>query len=319
MEYDWERTFPFLEIDENIVSRLFQGVLQENNIVNITPIDEGCRTTNYIISTNNINKKYLLKIFFPMEENYMREIKLLTMLKENKAIPVPKIYKISRDELIENREYAIYEYMNGQTLSKAISDGYQLEDGFVKSVARALAKIHSYKFDKVGFLDENLHVIDNFPPLIEWYEILMGHMAKKRLGKDIVNKICRLVKQNDEILLELDKDIRLVHGDFQGTNILMENRHLSGVLDWEFVMAGHPIADIGQFFRYEEYFNKSLINVFKEEYNNNSDYKLSDNWYKVSKLRDLTNLIQLINTEDDMPNKHKHIKKMITSTINNFD
>ncbi|WP_238919143.1 aminoglycoside phosphotransferase family protein [Clostridium sp. YIM B02555] len=319
MEHDWERTFPFLEIDENIVSKLFEGILQENNIVNITPVDEGCRTTNYIISTNNINKKYLLKIFFPVEQNYMREIKLLTMLKENKAIPVPKIYKISRDELIENREYAIYEYMNGQTLGKVVSDGYKLEDGFVKSVARTLAKIHSYKFDKVGFLDKNLHVIDNFPPLIKWYEILMGDMAKKRLGKDIVNKICRLVKQNDEILLELDKDIRLVHGDFQGTNILIENGHLSGVLDWEFVMAGHPIADIGQFFRYEEYFNKSLINVFKEEYNNNSDYKLSDNWYKVSKLRDLTNLIQLINTEDDMPNKHKHIKKMIISTINNFD
>ena len=128
--------------------------------------------------------------------------------------------------------------------------------------------------------------------------------AKKRLGKDIVDKINHIVKENKKILIELDEDIRLVHGDFQGTNILIKDNRLSGILDWEFAMAGHPLADIGQFFRYEEYFNKNLIEVFEDEYNKNSSYKLMDDWYKISKLRDLANLIQLINAKENMPNKY---------------
>ncbi|MDR3594945.1 aminoglycoside phosphotransferase family protein [Clostridium sp.] len=319
MEYDWERTFPFLEIDKTIVSKLFKGILKESNIANVIPINQGCRTTNYIIETDGNKDKYLLKIFFSMEQNYMREIKLLTMLKEDKALMVPKIYKISNYELIGNRQYAIYEYMDGKTIGMAINAGYELDEYFVRNVARSLAKIHSYKFNKVGFLDEKLHVPEELPPLVFWYENLMGNMAKRRLGESIVNKINLIVKQNKEVLDELDKDIRLVHGDFQVTNILVKDGNLSGILDWEFAMAGHPIADIGQFFRYKEYFNKNLLEAFEDEYNKNSDYKLSGNWYKISKLRDLINLIQLIDTKDDMPKKHEHIKSMVVDTIDGFD
>ena len=54
MEHDWERTFPFLEIDKSIVSILFQGILEEKDIINVIAINEGCRTTNYIIETNEL-------------------------------------------------------------------------------------------------------------------------------------------------------------------------------------------------------------------------------------------------------------------------
>lgn len=317
MEYDWERTFPFLEVDNSIVSKLFEGILSENNIVSVTPINQGCRTTNYIIESDR--SKYILKIFFSMEQNYMREIRLLTILKDNNILPVPKIYKASKHELIGNRQYAIYEYIDGETVGIAINDGYELDESFVRSVARALAKIHSYKFSKVGFLGEKLNISKELPPLICWYENSMGNMARMRLGKSIIDKINKIVEKNKQVLNELDKDIRLVHGDFQVTNILVKDGNLSGILDWEFAMAGHPIADIGQFFRYEEYFNNKLIQSFQEEYNKNSDYKLGNNWYKIGKLRDLINLIQLIDTKDDMPNKHNHIKTMVMDTIRGFD
>ena len=316
MEYDWERTFPFLEIDKSRVSKLFEGILEENNIINIIPINEGCRTTNYIVETNESQSKYILKVFFSTEQNYKKEIKLLTKLKENEMIPVPKIYKISRHEIIQNREYAIYEYIEGKTIGQAISEGYVLEENFIREVARSLAKIHSYKFDKVGFLDENLNIREGLPPLITWYENFMGERAKKRLGNIIIDKINYIVNDNKKILIELDKDVRLVHGDFQGTNILIKDNKLCGILDWEFVMAGHPLADIGQFFRYEEYFNDNLLQEFEKEYIKCSGYKLSKDWYKISKLRDLINLIQLMNGEENMPNKYTNIKKILINNIN---
>lgn len=316
MEYGWERTFPFLEVNNIIVNKLFDSILKDQYITSVIPINEGCRTTNYIIKTNESEQKFILKIFFPSEQNYKKEIKLLSKLKEDNMEHIPKIYKVGRDEIIQNREYAIYEYVEGISIGEAISKGYSLEKSLVKDVARFLAQLHSYRFEKAGFLDEDLKVKKELPLLISWYEKFMGNRAKERLGKEIEDKINDIVNKNTKILTELDNDIRLVHGDFQGTNILMKNNKLCGVIDWEFVMAGHPLADIGQFFRYEEYFDASLIQVFEEEYNKNSNYKLIKNWYKVSKLRDLANLIQLINGEEDMPNKYSNIKSILIKNIN---
>ncbi|WP_160687458.1 aminoglycoside phosphotransferase family protein [Clostridium sp. C2-6-12] len=318
MEYDWERKFPFLKIDKNVVEDLFEGILDKQGVTDVIPIDEGCRTTNYIIETNGIPQRYILKIFMSKEQNYKKEIRLLTRLKEDGILPVPKIYRVSEHESIQGREYGIYEYKEGKTIGQAISEGYKVSEEFVRDVAKYLAMIHNYKFIKAGFLDEDLNLEIEVPGLVSWYEMFMGTNAKNRLGKDVVNKINKIVQENEKILLELDKDIRLVHGDFQGTNILVKDNKLSGILDWEFSMAGHPIADIGQFFRYEEYFDNNLIKAFEEEYNKNSDYKLIEDWYKISKLRDLTNLIQLINGNEDMPNKYANIKAVVVNILKQF-
>lgn len=318
MEYKWERTFPFLKVDNDIVNKLFEDILEEQSIINLVPIDSGCRTTNYVVETNNSKRKYILKIFFQQEQNYKKEIELLNRLR-NKFIPVPKLYKFARHKVIENREYAIYQYIEGKTIGHAIREGYRLEENFIRQIARSLAKIHSYKFDKIGFLDNNLNVIEEMPPLASWYENFMGDMAKKRLGKTVADKIAIMIENNEKILTKLDSDARLVHGDFQGTNIIIENGKLAGILDWEFAMAGHPLGDIGQFFRYEEYFSKNLVQIFEYEYNKVSDYKLTGNWLQISKLRDLVNLIQLIDTEEEMPIKHKNIKEIIINTLNQLD
>lgn len=318
MEYDWERTFPFLKISKSVAENLFEGILDREKINNVIAIDEGCRTTNYIIETDEITKRYILKIFFSTEQNYKKEIKLFSKLRREGITPVPKIYRVSKHESIEGRDYAIYEYKQGKTLGQAIGEGYIVTEEFVREVAKYLAMIHKYKFRKAGFLNENLNLEIEVPPLVSWYEMFMGANARKRLGKDIVDKIEEVVKENKKILLQLDKDIRLVHGDFQGTNILVKDNKLSGILDWEFAMAGHPIADIGQFFRYEKYFNNNLIEAFEDEYNKNSDCKLMEDWYKISKLRDLTNLIQLINANEDMPNKYGNIKALVVNILKEF-
>lgn len=314
MEYNWERTIPFLKLNIDEIRKLLDGILNNKNIINVTPINEGCRTTNYIVETTD--KKYSLKIFSLTDKSYSREYKLLNMLK--KDILVQKVYKISNDSIIEGREYIIYEYLEGETLGQALKNGYILDESFVRDVAKTLAEIHKYKFNKVGFLDENLNIIKELPPLTNWYELFINEKVKERLGDALLNDIKNIVKENENELSELDEYPRLVHGDFQGTNILINNGDLAGILDWEFVMAGHPLGDIGQFFRYDKYFSDYLVKVFEDEYNKFSDYELVNNWYKISKIRDLVNLIQLINGEKDMPNKYNDIKDIIVNNVKNI-
>lgn len=311
MEYDWERTIPFLKLNIKKVGKLFEGILDEKDIVKLIPIDEGCRTTNYIVETRD--KKYSLKIFVSDDDSYNREYKLLNMLREK--ILVQKVYKISNDDIIDGKKYIIYEYINGITLGQALKNGYILEESFIREVARTLGEIHKFKFNRVGFLDENLNVSKELLSISRWHELFINENVKERLGDDIVANIINILKDNEDDLLKLDNSPRLVHGDFQGTNILINRGKLSGILDWEFVMAGHPLGDIGQFFRYNEDFNNHLIKVFEDEYNKSSDYELMNNWYKISRLRDLINLIQLISADEDMPNKYKNIRDIIIRDI----
>ncbi|GAA0079146.1 hypothetical protein UT300005_35250 [Clostridium sp. CTA-5] len=316
MEYNWERSLPFLNIDLHTANKLLKEILEDNTIENIIPINEGCRTSNYILKITNSNKKYILKIFPELNCDYKKENNLLKLLKDK--VQVQNIYYISKSYIINNRTFALYEYIEGKTLGQAIKDGYIIDENFIKEVAKALAMIHKFKFNSIGEFNEKLEVVNKLPPLYTWYANFMDINFKNRLGQDVIDRINTIVQNNLQALIELDKDISLVHGDFQGTNILINNKKLAGIIDWEFSMAGHALADIGQLFRYENYFDENLINIFEKEYNKHSDKKLIKGWYKIAKLRDLVNLIQLISAKEEMPNKYKEIKGIIMKTLNIF-
>lgn len=312
MEQNWERTLPFINIDIKTVEILFEDILERSQIKSISSVLEGCRTTNYIIDTEN--KKYLLKIFFSREQNYKKEVMLLDKLQKD-GINVQAVYKISSSDIIDGRDYGIYEYVDGISLGRYLSEGNQVDKSFIRSIAKVLAQIHSYRFKTTGFFNEKLEVVNTLPPLKEWYDMFLNKNARDRLGADIVKRINIAVNNYSAILEYLDKDIRLVHGDFQGTNILINNNKLGCILDWEFSMAGHPLADIGQFFRYDQYYNIDIIKEFEEEYRKHSDYILSDDWYKISKLRDMVNLIQLMAMDKNMPNKFNDIRNIIEKSL----
>lgn len=316
METGWERTLPFLKVNRKIVEELFKGVLEKNQIKEISIIDEGCRTTNYIVESI-FNKKYILKIFYEKSDSYKKEIKLFKEL--SGKIPVSYIYKFSRAEFLEKREYIIYNYLEGQSLSSYIQRGNKIDSELAKQAACILSSIHKNRYNKIGFLNENLIIKQELPPITEWYKMFMGKNAVRKLGENLKEKILHIVNQKKGRLIELKNSASLIHGDFQGTNILVKDNNISGILDWEFSMAGYPIADIGQFFRYDNCFDNDLLQIFKCEYNKHSHYKLEEDWYKLAKLIDLVNLIQLLDKDAHMPNKDKDIIGIIRKSLNQLE
>ena len=310
MEKNWERTLPFVNIDTESVKELFSDI--DNDIKEIKLIEEGCRTTNYIITSKE--KKYLLKIFFSDEQDYKKEQILLKRMRAE-GIPVQEVYKICKNKYLGNKLYGIYEYIEGISLSKYLKSGQKVPVEIVRQCAEILGKIHKHKFERIGFFNENLEISEHLPPVKEWYELFITERVINRLGEDTVDRIRAIVNKYEDQLDNLDKDLRLVHGDFQGTNILINNNNVTCILDWEFTMSGHPLADIGQLFRYDQYYDEYLIKEFEKCYRLNSDYVLQDNWYNLSKLRDMINLIQIINNKGNMPNKIKSIRSIMKKII----
>lgn len=315
MEIGWERTLPLVKINNDLIINLFKGVVKAEDIVHIDLLDEGCRTTNYMISTKSENK-YLLKIFYENDKSYKKDISLFNMIKNN--IPVQDILKIDRDMRINNKEYIIYRYIDGNTISQWLKQGKKLTKELLISVASILGQIHNIKFETRGYLDEKLNVTNEVEPIANLFDKHINDNVKLRLGNENINKIKSIIYKYEEELSYIEKDSRLIHGDFQGTNIIINNETVSGIIDWEFCMSGSPLMDMGQFFRYEEYFDNELIIAFENEYKKVCDYKLMDNWYNISKIIDLLSLIQLMNRDEDMPNKYNKIIQIIEVVIEKF-
>jgi aminoglycoside phosphotransferase (APT) family kinase protein len=62
----------------------------------------------------------------------------------------------------------------------------------------------------------------------------------------------RLAVRCGELLAASPPRARLVHGDFNGKNLLVDDRgELTAVLDWEYAWSGAPLADIGNLLRFE--------------------------------------------------------------------
>lgn len=312
MENGWERTLPLVKINKEIIISLFKNILNFEEIVHINLLNEGCRTTNYMVSSKN-NKKYVLKIFYENYKNYRKDIALFNMLKEH--IPVQEIYKIGQDNSIENKKYIIYKYIDGETISQYVNEGNEITKEIVESVAEVMGRIHSIKFKRMGSLDDKLCIKNERGSIVELYNKYINDNVRLRLGSENINKIKQIVDNYKNDLAQLECDVRLIHGDFQGTNIIINNNSVASIIDWEFCMAGSPLMDIGQFFRYEEYFNSELINIFENKYREICDYELIDNWYNISKIIDLISLVQLIGRDQEMPNKYNKIKEIVENTI----
>lgn len=316
MNKSWERSIPFYQIDGQTANHLFSYFDSKLRVASISPLLEGCRNTNYVVQMHNSDATFLLRIFPINDDSWKKEKNLLSTLKSE--IPVQQLYFISQDDSIESKTYAIYEFLKGITLESTIHSGYIPNNQLMSDIGKVLALIHKHTYTKVGFINESLEVKDILPPFETWYEMFLGKNARMRLGRNLVNKIERIVSLNKDYLKDISKQISLVHGDFRPTNILIHNGKLRCILDWEFAMAGHPLADIGQLFRREEYFVENLRREFEKAYLEESVVKIPDNWYQLSKLRDLVNLLQMINAEGDLPQKYMDVKCLISQIAYNY-
>lgn len=121
----------YLYIDESIANHLFNPFDPKIKVKKITPLLEGKRNSNYVVHVNNSNIIFLLRIYAPDEDYWKKEEALLSLLKRS-DIPIHKLYFLAQDESIGNRDYAIYNYVQGISLSKAINFGYNPENKLIK-------------------------------------------------------------------------------------------------------------------------------------------------------------------------------------------
>ena len=168
-----------------------------------------------------------------------REYRVITAL-NNTDLPVPKTFALCEDTEVIGTTFYLMEFMDGRVLWDASMEDSNTAEalGVYTSMNNTLAKLHSVDPIKVN--------LESFGRPGNYVGRQVSIWSKQYVDSETeeiveMNKLIDWLPQN----LPSDKPLRIVHGDFSLTNLMMHNDRpeVIAILDWELSTLGDPCAD----------------------------------------------------------------------------
>jgi thiamine kinase-like enzyme len=306
LDLDWERSAPILDLGIDEMKKIFAEYDRALIITNFKIIQIGCKNSNYIVSADA--GKYLLRI--TRRNDFSNEKAVFALLKDKINVP-DLLFNAANDKI----NIFIYQYIYGDSLQKRIIESNECEYSLLEQVAEAAAVIH-------GIPQENaskLAALD-VPPIEMWYEVFLNNpIVRQRLNDGIHKRIRKLIIDKQEFIPAIKRYRSLVHSDFRPANMIVDKHNQVYFVDWESAWRGYALVDIGQFFRYIQFFDDSHINLFKNTYSACANRDIPDNWFELSLFIDLVNLLQLLSIKQDAPLRNADLLNIINKKLEYFN
>lgn len=208
-------------------------------------------------------------------------------------LPVPQILELGPD-------WALMDYLPGSPISAhspALAD-----------VGRCLAVFSQIQFDHMGDITEDGRVetlpFDGF--LGFFSQELTKPETKQWLSSPLLDRLLRFIDRHADIYRCFDAHSSFVHGDFNPGNILVEGDRVTGIIDWEFAMAGSPMIDTGNLLRhFGTEVEGTLANGMRDH-----GMPLADDWVFQSQLADLVSHIEFLSSDHSAQFKEQCVQRI---------
>jgi aminoglycoside phosphotransferase (APT) family kinase protein len=278
------RRFPHIAFDPERI-RPFLG---DRQVLSYQLLAGGAINSNYRIQVTG-GEVYLLRLYSrgsPALEQYA-----MSFVKE--VLPVP-------DVLHAGDGWAVMRFLPGEQLRGAPEAAF--------ATGRALAQIGQVQFASSGAFSPG-GGIEPFPfGGFEGFvnQCLDNLEVQRWLGPDLIQGVQRLLRREAVRYSELDQESRLVHGDFNPTNLLVSDGRVTGVLDWEFAHSGTPYMDIGNLLRnlgpeYDETVARGL---------SAGGMNLPDDWRERAALADLGSHLEFLTSAHSDDFKRQCVRRV---------
>ena len=265
--------------------------LKEDKLKYIEPLDLNSQT-----SVGNVNSirigvlesgKQVIIRCHPkgVKNGYFYSESLAAKLALENGIPAYKTYTIHDLSSDDDISYQVIEKLSGDSIQFYLDKYPEKEEKIVYEMGKTMAKLHSVKVDGFGpFNNEEAkkgHLIGTFNTLNESMnagldENLDRLVKYNIISSEIAKKMKSLFKNNP--LLDFNEPV-LIHNDFADWNLLTDGNTVSGVVDWDECVGGHPIQEIAC---WSTFFDPERINSFLEGYY--SENKKPDNFEELFQL-----------------------------------
>ncbi len=298
------------------VANATRQFFNRGNPNHIKLLSGGFRNTNYLLDYGD--ERFVIRFFTESPSVGECETCLLRLAKAN-GICVPDVidYKI-----IDGRGVAALRFVDGELLSSLLYTQPNIAMGVFTEVGAELARIHSLKFPTAGHIGAGCNLVHAFPDFCneakEYLLTTLSGIASTRLDPRLTQRLRETAEQYWHLVYETYNGPTLVHSDFNPKNILvtlLPEPQVTAVLDWEFSMAGHPLIDFGNFFRFEkEDYPTDARAAFIVGYQRGGGL-LPEGWEKAAKLLDLTSMVDFLSREGEYPKTFHTARTVIASIL----
>jgi aminoglycoside phosphotransferase (APT) family kinase protein len=235
-----ERRYPIVEIGVEVAARLLEplGRLPRPNTLQL--LAGGHINTNYAITLDN-GQRLVLRIFSQGEAALRKEAEVLQTMAG--SVPIPHLHLAVFAPLSFKYPYAVLEWIEGAPLNEVLTSHPKAAFQIGEAVASTLLTIRERALP--GY---------TCAPFVETIrDCLFERGAAQYLSRQTATRLWTLVQKQDPVLQELCGVQVLVHGDFQGDNILLRpdarQWRVAAVLDWEWAHSGCYLQDVGSLLR----------------------------------------------------------------------
>jgi aminoglycoside phosphotransferase (APT) family kinase protein len=309
------RASPLIEITPAQIKLLLSPILGEQDIVDIKQVEGGLTNTIYCVTPSN-NAPIALRLFAGTRENFLRECFLLTSLQD--SLPVPNLLLADDSCGLFPVPYLAYQWIDGIHLNecrKRVTPSTLLS--LAEPLGKLLARVAASSIEPGLFSPS-----DSMAELLSLNEErLFRGIARTRLGDSLSLALWRKLEQSAPLFEKLSPTNCLVHGDFLGRNLLVEETQsswrIAGLIDWEASFLGWALWDVGNLFRYRGRYSLAFREDFERGYREAGGF-LPNDWWRLSRLLDATRLVGTLNETRELPNVFEDCRELITAVTEDY-
>jgi aminoglycoside phosphotransferase (APT) family kinase protein len=331
MREKWNRGTALLELELDQLTGLIQHAFPRDRAVAAEFAEGGLANTNIKVRLQNHAQPILVRIFVRDPSAARKENAILHLIRQRDVpVPVPKVFDLiePQDGLTEH-PIIIMEYIDDASRFELHTAKLKQEEMMqvAQSIGKALAAVHSIKFDQFGFFDDALNVttpitMDGAGLIAFAHEYLFERRGEEKLGAELTSDLLSFLDTYARILDIWNGSPCLTHSDFGPSNILVAHRQnrwqVAAILDWEFAFSGTPFFDFGNLLRGAvgefPHFNQMLAESYVD-----AGGTLPANWRQMSLLVDLTAWLDFLvrpNAGSELVNDARRIIKSTITTCN---
>ena len=316
------RREPRRALPGDLLERMVRIALPHDRVVEAHPMVEGLRNSNFQVRLDCLREPVVLRIYEHDASLCRKETDLLRFLRE--TVPVPEVIHAEPTASGDLPPFVVMRYVEGITFRELKHSGDTEAIGHAaRSVGEALAKIHRVTFGKPGWLGPGLTVtaplLEGLNPMARFVDrCLESANLRARLPASVRDRVHGALWWSAPELAALEDQANLVHSDFNKRNVLVQRAGdrwtVAAILDWEFAVSGTPLADFGNFLRYERDSRPLAEPHFSCGYRR-AGGSLPEDWRRRSRLADLVALCASLAQEWLPPSAEAELVELVEATV----
>jgi aminoglycoside phosphotransferase (APT) family kinase protein len=315
-----ERRTVFLELSLEQVQAAIEHCGLHDSVAAASPLHGGRANTLYRLRCEG-GRALVLRLYARDPATCAKEVALRRLLRP--GVPVAPLVGFHAQPLPgAGVPAAVFEYVEGETLDRLlVTEEPPRLLRLAQQIGKVLASIAAVTFPRSGDLvsadGRELAIRGwNFGGKSFTRFCVEDTPAGARMGEELARRLLAYEARCMERWPDEGLEARLVHGDFNPSNIVVRDGEVAAMLDWEFAHAGDTLMDFGNILRRRdsadlpEGAGPALAEGFRAE-----GGRLPADWRERAAYIDVSSACEGLASAEDRPLVHAAALRQIAETL----